>query len=43
MEESIRHNLSVAEPYQLSSSDLDYSANLRYSQGHEQQIETQKP
>jgi hypothetical protein len=39
----IRHNLSVAEPYQFRSSDLDYSANLRYSQGHEQKIETQKP
>jgi len=39
---SICHNLSASEPYQLSPINLDYSANLRYSQGYEQQIETQE-
>jgi len=38
----ICHNLSASEPYQLSPINLDYSTNLRYSQGYEQQIETQE-
>jgi hypothetical protein len=32
---SIRHNLSASEQYQLNPISLDYSVNLRYSQGHE--------
>ncbi len=40
--QTIRHNLSASEPYQLKPIDLDYIVNLRYSQGYEQQIETQR-